>query len=63
MQIKYRAPGGRATAVTALESQEGGWRPEEIAAEAAAADRFFLGRDATGRHVGCVWMTPLPARW
>jgi ribosomal protein S18 acetylase RimI-like enzyme len=50
-------------AYAALESQEGGWRSEEIAAEAAAADRFFQGLDAAGQHVGCVWVTPLPARW
>jgi ribosomal protein S18 acetylase RimI-like enzyme len=50
-------------AYVVLESQEGEWRPEEIAAEAAAAARFFQGRDAAGQHVGCVWVAPLPARW
>jgi ribosomal protein S18 acetylase RimI-like enzyme len=50
-------------AYTALESQEGGWHPDEIAAEATAADHFFQGRDAVGQHVGCVWVTPLPQRW
>jgi ribosomal protein S18 acetylase RimI-like enzyme len=50
-------------ACAALESREGEWRPEEVAAEATAADRFFQGLDAAGRHVGCVWVTPLPERW
>lgn len=50
-------------AYIALESQEGGWHPDEIAAEAAAVDSFFQGLDAAGQHVGCVWVTPLPQRW
>jgi ribosomal protein S18 acetylase RimI-like enzyme len=50
-------------AYAALESRGGEWRPEEIAAEATAADRFFQGLDAAGQHVGCVWVVPLPERW
>jgi hypothetical protein len=37
----------------ALEIQEGGWRPDEIAAEAAVAHLVFQDLDAAGRHASC----------